>query len=308
MKKRFLGFLCISILLFLSQSSQGAQIQYQEEPKKLDVPYVPTPQKVVEGMLRLAEVGKNDLVYDLGCGDGRIVIAAAQKFGAHAIGIDIDPDRIKEAKENAAQAGVKDLVQFIQDDLFSADIHRATVVTLYLLTSVNLKLRPKLLHVLKPGTRIVSHDFSMEEWQPDKSTVVVDNEDSHKVFFWVVPANVTGSWEWTMPSGLGAGVGKKNYMLQMDQLFQWINGTVTADGIQMLLMDAKLNGDKLQFSIEEETKGQRVILFFEGRVNGNLIEGTVTAQTGAQGGAKAVNRSWKARRNPSTVKLLDIPK
>jgi len=133
-----------------------------------DVPYVPTTEPAVTAMLKLAGVTKADVVYDLGCGDGRIVIAAAKTFGARAVGIDINPVRIGEAKENAKKAGVEKLVRFEENDLFEADIHEATVVTLFLLPHINLKLRPKLLQDLKPGTRVVSNTFDMGDWKPDK--------------------------------------------------------------------------------------------------------------------------------------------
>ncbi|HEX2334658.1 MAG TPA: class I SAM-dependent methyltransferase [Burkholderiales bacterium] len=148
-----------------------------------DVPFVPTPEKVVDRMLEMAKVGPNDVVYDLGSGDGRIVIAAAKKHGARGVGIDIDPDRIKEARANARKAGVSDRVDFREGDLFKTDLSEATVVTLYLLSSVNLQLRPKLLSELKPGTRIVSHAFDMGDWTPIKTEKV----GSSTVYYWVVP-------------------------------------------------------------------------------------------------------------------------
>ncbi|HEV3471257.1 MAG TPA: class I SAM-dependent methyltransferase [Pyrinomonadaceae bacterium] len=155
-----------------------------QQPVKKDVPYVPTPQAVVDEMLKLAEVGKGDVVYDLGCGDGRIVITAAKRYGARGVGIDIDPERIKESEANAVQAGVTDRVKFMVQDLFEADFKEATVVTLYLLPSINLKLRPKLLADLKPGTRVVSHAFDMGDWKPDKTS----EADGRPVYLWVVPA------------------------------------------------------------------------------------------------------------------------
>jgi SAM-dependent methyltransferase len=154
-----------------------------------DVIYVPTPPAVVEGMLKLAKVTKNDVVYDLGCGDGRIVIAAAKDFGAEGVGIDIDPERIKEAKQNAAAAGVDGKVQFLQADLFTSDISKASVVTLYLLPSLNVKLMPKLKKELKPGTRIVSHSFDMMgQWAPDQEIDV----DGRKVYFWTIKESDKG--------------------------------------------------------------------------------------------------------------------
>jgi ribosomal protein L11 methylase PrmA len=148
-----------------------------------DVIFVPTPEEVVEAMLNVAKVTKDDVVYDLGCGDGRIVIAAAQKFGARGVGIDIDPQRIEEANANAKKAGVTDRVKFMQADLFTTDISQASVVTLYLLPSLNVKLRPKLMKELKPGTRIVSHAFDMGDWQPEQTLEV----EGRRVYFWTIP-------------------------------------------------------------------------------------------------------------------------
>jgi SAM-dependent methyltransferase len=177
MRKTFI-FVCTVLLaeLLLAQN--------EATKPKLDVPYVPTPPEVVTAMLKLADVKPNDVIYDLGCGDGRIAIAAAKEFGAHAVGVDIDPKRISEAQENANSAGVADRVKFMQENLFGADVHDATVVTLYLLPSVNLQLKPKLLRDLKPGTRIVSHRFDMGDWKPDKET----NLDGRRIYFWIVPA------------------------------------------------------------------------------------------------------------------------
>jgi predicted O-methyltransferase YrrM len=159
----------------------------QREP---DVVYVPTPNEVVEQMLAVAKVGKNDVIYDLGSGDGRIVITAAQKFGTRGIGIDIDPERIQEANANAKAAGVTDRVKFLQQDLFQTDISDATVVTLYLLPKLNVKLRPKLFKELKPGTRIVSHDFDMGEWKPEKVLQVKGPSRTHTVYYWTIPEEV----------------------------------------------------------------------------------------------------------------------
>jgi SAM-dependent methyltransferase len=164
-----------------------ASAQSSKPLREPDVIFVPTPQEVVEGMLELAKVGPHDIVYDLGCGDGRTVITAVKKYGARGVGIDINPERIAEAKENATRQGVinSPRLTFRNEDLFEADIHEATVVTLYLLTSLNVKLRPKLWKELKPGTRIVSHSFDMGEWKPEKEITV----DGRKVYFWTVPAN-----------------------------------------------------------------------------------------------------------------------
>jgi precorrin-6B methylase 2 len=163
----------------------STSVAFAQETVNRDVPYVPTSEEVVNAMLSLAKVSGNDIVYDLGCGDGRIVITAAKKFGAKGVGIDIDPQRIREANENARKAEVTDKVRFIQNDLFKSDFSEATVVTLYLLPAVNLKLRPQLMKQLKPGTRIVSHAFDMGDWKPEKTV----NVDGTTLYFWTVPAN-----------------------------------------------------------------------------------------------------------------------
>ena len=160
-----------------------AQAQKQPATQYPDVIFVPTPQEVVEDMLRLANVQKGDVLYDLGSGDGRIAITAARKYGIKATGIDIDPERIREANANAKKAGVTNLVQFRQENLFSADFRDATVITLYLLPDLNVKLRPKLWNELKPGTRIVSHQFEMGAWQPEKRL----ESNGRTIYFWTVP-------------------------------------------------------------------------------------------------------------------------
>jgi predicted O-methyltransferase YrrM len=152
-----------------------------------EVPYVPTDERVVDAMLQVANVGKNDVLYDLGAGDGRIVITAARRFGTRGVGVDIDPDRVREARDNAKKAGVTNRVTFIQQDLFDTNISEATVVTLYLLPAVNLRLRPKLLSELKPGTRVVSHNYDMGDWRADKTLEIKLANGNHTVYFWVVP-------------------------------------------------------------------------------------------------------------------------
>jgi len=167
-----------------SPYQQLAQAQPRRPAQQPDVIYVPTPHEVVDDMLRLANVNKGDILYDLGSGDGRIAIAAAKKFGIKAVGIDIDPERIREANENARKAGVSSLVEFRQEDLFKADFSEATVVTLYLLPDLNVKLRPRLWEELKPGTRIVSHQFDMGTWKPEKRL----DSNGRVVYFWTIPA------------------------------------------------------------------------------------------------------------------------
>ena len=191
----FLFLLAISIPAAANQakpqksSTAKAQGQKAVEQRSPDVHFVPTPQEVVDEMLKMAEVKKGDVIYDLGSGDGRIIITAAKRFGTRGVGIDIDPQRIKEAEQNAQAAGVANLVKFRNEDLFTANISAATVVTLYLLDTLNEKLRPKLWRELKPGTRIVSHAFRMGDWQPEKTA----NVDGRQVYFWRVPAKPPAS-------------------------------------------------------------------------------------------------------------------
>jgi trans-aconitate methyltransferase len=166
--------------------SSVAQQQLKPLDKEPEVPYVPTHETIVAEMLKVANVGKNDVLYDLGSGDGRIPITAAKRFGTRGVGVDIDPARITEARENARKAGVADKVKFMQQDLFETDIKEATVVTLYLLPDVNLRLRPKLLADLKPGTRVVSHNYDMGDWKPLK-TITVKVPEEHTIYYWVVP-------------------------------------------------------------------------------------------------------------------------
>lgn len=168
-------FFSAIVVAFITISPVSAQ--------ELDVIYVPTREPVMDAMLRLAQVDSADVVYDLGCGDGRIVIAAAQRFGASGVGIDLDPQRIKEANENAIEAGVTDKVEFIEGDLFESDFSEATVVTLYLLTELNERLKPLLMEQLKPGTKVVSHAFSMGDWEPDHQEEV----DGTTVYLWTIP-------------------------------------------------------------------------------------------------------------------------
>ncbi len=168
------------IALFLTVFSISVRAQQDVQP---EVPFVPTPENVVAEMLKLADLKNGDFLIDLGSGDGRIVITAAQKYKVKGIGVDINPERIKEANENARKAAVTDMVAFHENDLFKENISKASVVTLYLLPDVNIRLRPKLLKELKPGSRIVSHDFDMGSWKPLKTVEL----DGHRVYFWVIP-------------------------------------------------------------------------------------------------------------------------
>jgi SAM-dependent methyltransferase len=291
MKKNMTLFILVLILIF------PAKI-FSQEPDYLwdyqyDVPYVPTPHEVVNEMLRMAGVGKNDVLYDLGCGDGRIVITAVKNTGCRGVGIDIDPRRIEESKNNAAEAGVTDKVEFRQQDLFEADFSEATVLTLYLLQTVNLELRPKILRVLKPGTRIVSHDFSMKEWEADKFTEVKLERRTHNIYFWIVPANVSGTWKWNTSNESE----NAPCVLELHQQFQKIEAILNMNGSVLSIENGELVGDKLQFTVGRVLDGQTVRMTFSGRIKGNSIQGSIITEADA---ARKTSK-WTAGRDPSTV-------
>jgi hypothetical protein len=245
--------------------------------QRFDVPFVPTRQVVVDEMLRLGEVREGDYLIDLGSGDGRIVITAAREFGIRATGIEIDPQRIAEARAAAVKAGVTDRVEFRQENIFTADFSRATVVTMYLLTSVNLRLRPKLLAELRPGTRVVSHDFHMDDWEPDRTVVV-----SKTLYFWLIPARVEGTWQ--MQVGDGAGSNQR-FEFALRQRFQKLEGAARLGVRSALLWDGRLDGERITFTLiygdpsADGDAGERSHRF-EGRVEGDTISGQVTAGVG----------------------------
>ena len=260
------------------------------------VPYVPTPQSVVDTMLETAKVGPRDYLIDLGSGDGRIVITAAKKHGARGFGVDINPERIRESDENARLAGVTDKVFFRQQNLFETDLRDATVITMYLLPRVNVELRPKLLE-LAPGTRLVSHDFDMGDWRPD-THLVVDAKDKYgdvagksDVYYWVVPARVTGAWQWQLPMG-----GKpRSYELRLEQKYQVVSGTARVDGREVKLQGTRLNGADIRFSFTAEMNGAPVKHEFSGRVDGAAINGTAALS----GSRVQAQLEWAARRPDS---------
>jgi SAM-dependent methyltransferase len=262
------------------------------------VPYVPTPQDVVERMLQVAKVTSADYVIDLGSGDGRIVITAARKFGARGIGVDLNPERIAEANANAKQVGVTDKVTFQQRDLFQTDLSEATVITMYLLPRVNIALRPKLLE-LKPGTRLVSHDFDMDDWKPD-THLRVDSKEKYgsvggtsDVYFWVVPARAAGTWQWQLQVA-----GKpRPHTLALSQKYQEISGTATVAGRSVRVHNAALSGDRIRFTYTAEIDGAPVKHEFEGRIDGDSIGGTARLS----GGRLQSRLEWSARRAANAV-------
>lgn len=246
----------------------------------LDVPYVPTPQNVVERMLDLAQVESGDYVIDLGSGDGRIVISAAKR-GAVGHGIDLDPQRIREARQNARDAGVTDRVIFLQQDLFKSDFSRASVITMYLLTSVNRKLRPHLLEDLEPGTRVVSHSFNMGDWQPDRKESVGTSTRSHDIYLWIIPANAKGNWTWDTE-----GI---TFDLSVSQQYQEISPDLQMNGRPVEVSNALLKGKRISFRA-----GQGDLFYtFNGKIEGDQITGMVQIHDGDND----TIHHWSATRN-----------
>jgi SAM-dependent methyltransferase len=262
-----------------------------------DVPYEPSQPEVVSRMLSMAGVTAEDLVYDLGCGDGRIVITAAKERSARGIGIDSDPERIAESNLNAQKAKVTDKVKFIQQNLFEADIAKADVVTLFLWPEVNLKLRPKLFRELTPGTRIVSHEHTMGTWNPDNTERVDIDGRYHVVYLWILPANVSGVWNF---SDLNAPV-KGRYRLTIQQYFQKISGTLTRDGISLPIKEIEFKGKSFRMVFEDTVDGQQAVYDLSGQAEGNTIPFALVTTRGT----KTEKSSWNAMRDQSTTKPID---
>jgi len=244
----------------------------QEADRTPDAPYVATPQVTVDEMLRLAEVGPQDFVLDLGSGDGRIVVTAAKRFGARGLGVDLDWRLVAEGEENARQAGVPDRARFVQQDLFQTDLGQATVISTYLLPYMMLKLRPKLL-ALKPGTRIVSHDFDFGDWRPDRKTSIRKN-----VFLWIVPATVAGRWQ----ARLELPSIERLLELEFTQRYQDVSAHARLNGVPSQVWETKLAGDRLSFVMVDTTdRENEASLYFVGRVDGDVIEGVLARGVGA---------------------------
>jgi len=255
----------------------------QEEERKPEVPYVATPQVTVDEMLRLAGVGPQDFVLDLGSGDGRIVVTAAKKFGARGLGVDIDWRLVLQSEENARQAGIADRVRFLEQDLFQTDLGQATVIATYLYPFIMLKLRPRLL-ALKPGTRIVSHDFDLGDWRPDRKTSIRKN-----VFLWIVPAQAAGRWQ----ARLELPPIERLLDLEVTQRYQDVSMHARLNGVPSQVWETTLIGDRLTFVVVDTTdRDDEASLYFDGKVRSDLIEGELTRGVGA---ARSVTR-WRAVR------------
>ncbi len=279
----FSGAICFAALL------AGARIAGAQGA---DVPYVPTPRSVVDAMLGIAKVGPNDYVIDLGSGDGRIVITAAKKVGARGFGVDIDASLVSNARREARREGVSDKVAFYTQNLFITDISKATVLTMYLLPKINLQLRPRIFAELKPGTRIVSHDFDMDNWQPDaKLTLAVPDKSygppSSDVFLWIVPADAAGKWQWRLTVG---GVAR-DYEVALEQTFQILRGTASVAGTGARFGSGKMRGEDISFVLVAEIDGRAVRHEFSGRVSGDSISGRVALH-----GTAPAQSEWRAGR------------
>jgi SAM-dependent methyltransferase len=272
------GVLCAALVAAGATAPLHAQ-------RNLDVPFVPTNQPTVEAMLRVANVGPNDYVIDLGSGDGRILITAARLRGARGFGVELDPRRVKEATENAKVAGVADRVQFFQRSLFDTKISEASVLTMYLLPRVNLELRPRLLAELKPGTRVVSHDFDMGDWEPDLKLSV--RGTGSQVYFWVIPARVAGHWQVELADARG----RQSFELEFTQKYQELEASTRGLDRPATIRDARVDGSRISFTLIDD--GQYANrLRFEGAVRGNSIDGTARGD----GAAARGEHRWRATR------------
>jgi hypothetical protein len=267
-----------------------AQAQAQEGQG--DVVYVPTPQIVVDEMLRMAKVGANDYLIDLGSGDGRIIITAATKLGARGFGVDLDTYLLKVANAAAKKEGVADRARFVEQNLFETDLSPATVITSYLLPEMNAKLRPKLL-TLKPGTRIVAHDYSLGEWDPDEEKTllvpekVVGDPGKSYIFLYVVPARVAGRWE----SQIAADGKAVPYQFSFEQNYQLVHGAARVGERELRLPQFRMAGERIAFNLVVPGAGGPVTHRFIGTVKGDAIEGTVAIGEGK--GQKVL--PWRAR-------------
>jgi SAM-dependent methyltransferase len=231
-----------------------------------DVPYVPTDDAVVPAILRLAQVTATDVLYDLGCGDGRIVIAAAKHHGASGIGVDIDPLRIQECHDNLKRAHVADRVKFLQASLFDLDLSPASVVVLYLLPSLNIRLRPRILSELRPGSRVISNHFDMANWRPDE-TVHAHHRNLYK---WIVPAPIVGEWHCT----INDPAGRRRIILNLHQQYQIVTGTAHVAGRPALIGEGRITGDTLTFRLVEWGR-DGAIMRYRAHVEGPQLRGTV---------------------------------
>ncbi|MFW5945121.1 MAG: class I SAM-dependent methyltransferase [Bacteroidota bacterium] len=275
------------LIVFLIYMTSGANAQ------KLDAPYVSTPKDVVEKMMDMADVGPGDYVIDPGCGDGRIVIAAAKR-GAVGHGVDLNPKRVKEARKNAREAGVSDRVTFVEEDLFETDYSRATVIAMYLLTTMMADLRPSFMESLEPGTRIVSHDFDMGPWEPDKYKKMGGSDNkikgwrsgqllkskSNEIFYWVIPSDMEGEWNWKMNG--------RKYSMVVEQKFQKIDPLILEENDTLSVKEKLIKGDRISFKAVNQD--DEIHYVFNGQIDEDQIEGKVQIRSNTSN----IIKNWSA--------------
>jgi hypothetical protein len=264
-----------ALLIALVFTAAGALPQ-RVYAQAADVPYVATPQNVVDAMLELAQVGPNDFLIDLGSGDGRIVITAAKKYGARGFGVDLDGALVSEARREAQRQGVTDKAEFYARNLFITDIAKATVLTTYLFSQVNIELRPRVFSELKPGTRVVSHEFDFGNWKPDAHVrVPVPRKPygppSSDVYLWIVPANAAGRWQWRVPVD-GVVV---EWEALLGQTFQALAGSARAGGNAARIESAKMRGDEISLVLVADVNQAPLRYELHGRIEGDSIRGTM---------------------------------
>ena len=266
---RFVAPVALLLACALPAAAQQKDKEYEPQVGQAgkDVIWVPTPDEVVQRMLRMAQVTPNDYVVDLGAGDGKIAIAAAKTMGARSLGIEYNPDMAKHAQRNVEKAGVQAKAKVVQGDIFASDFTTATVVTMYLLPALNMKLRPQIL-AMRPGTRVVSHSFNMEDWEPDETSSM----DGRRAYLWIVPANVMGGWS--------VELGGERAELTLEQKFQKLEGYVQLGPIHAGLREARLRGFQISFAYVDNTGVRRD---FTGRVTGAKMEGSFRADNGGEG-------------------------
>ncbi len=286
--------LCFGLAAAGPTAAQDVSREVEERSHGLDVPFIPSHPAVLETMFDLAKVTGDDFVIDLGSGDGRIVITAAKRFGARGFGVDLNEELVAHANKWAREEGLADRVRFHVRDLFLTDISQATVVTMYLLPGVVLRLRPKLLADLAPGTRIVSHDYDLGAWRPEESRAVDDGWIARSVVhLYIVPARVAGRWAWRLPSAAGAGPETAVEAI-VHQRFQRVVGKLREGGAELPVRDVRLRGRNLRFTVRRA--GYRALRHhYQGTVEGDEIAGAVRTVLGG----REVTTPWRARRLPA---------
>jgi SAM-dependent methyltransferase len=274
-------------LAFVLCSAVPAAAQSPEQKDNIAGPYVPTPWVIVDAMLGLADIRADDVVYDLGSGDGRLVITAAKRFGSRGVGIELQPELVEIANAGAKKQRVADRVKFIQGDLFETDIREATVVTLYLLPQYVMRLVPRFRAELRPGTRIVSHDYPLVPWPPERDFTMdvpekefISGTSWTHLNYYVVPARIGGMWELSLPDALA----RKPLSLEMNQELHFVGGLVSDGRSEDYLRDMKVLGEKVSFGLLYNGH----MMTFEGKASGDIMSGEVSA--------KGVRGAWTAKR------------